>query len=466
MRNRRGRYLVEEYGGLGGAVVRRLGGNGTELASDQHQAREDCEKMSKVSIRRMRILVYSMNFAPEPTGIGKFSGEMCAWLAERGHRVRVIAAPPYYPNWRVEAKYRWPPYRRERWQGVEVRRAPLWVPKSPGGVARVAHLLSFVVSSLPLVVSQSFWRPQVVISIAPSFLCAPAGLLTARLCGAQSWLHLQDFEIDLAFKTGLLKGSYLKRMVLRIEAWFLRRFDSVSSISKRMVEHLLQKGVDPTKTRYFPNWVDISHIKPTRSGEQYRTQLGIDRDATVVLYSGSLAAKQGLAVIPEAAALLAKRGEIVFVICGDGVMKPQLQAATEGMTNLRFLPLQPIEQLGELLCMADMHVLPQSREVVDFVLPSKLSGMLASGRPVIATCAPGTELNEVVSACGLVVPPQDAEALAAAIVTLADDPEFKLELGRRARAYAEVNYSREAILGRVFGPLEGDAPDAIENAAA
>jgi colanic acid biosynthesis glycosyl transferase WcaI len=444
-------------------------GTGTELAGVEHQAkqtRQDSEKGRNVSGRRMRILVYSMNFAPEPTGIGKFSGEMSAWMAERGHAVRVIAAPPYYPNWKVESKYRWPPYRRERWQGVDVWRAPLWVPKRQGGVARVAYLVSFAVSSLPLVVRQLFWRPDLVMNVAPSFLCAPAGLLAARLCGAQSWLHLQDFEIDLAFKTGLLKGKFLERIVLRIEGWFLRRFDLVSSISKRMIDHLLNKGVDSSKTRYFPNWVDISHIKPCVSGEKYRAQLGIPHDAIVVLYSGSLAGKQGLSVIPEAAVLHAKRREIVFVICGDGVIKPELQAATRGLTNVRFLPLQPFERLGELLCMADIHVLPQNKGVVDLVLPSKLSGMLASGRPVIATCAPGTELHEVVSACGLVVPPQDAAALAAAIVTLVEDPTFRLELGRRARAYAEANYGRDAILERVLGPLEGDAPPVVEDAVA
>jgi colanic acid biosynthesis glycosyl transferase WcaI len=118
--------------------------------------------------------------------------------------------------------------------------------------------------------------------------------------------------------------------------------------------------------------------------------------------------------------------------------------------------LQPVERLGELLCMADMHLLPQHLGAADLVLPSKLSGMLASGRPVIATCSAGTELESVVSQCGMVVPPEDSAQLAAAICRLADDVPMRLELGRRARAYAEANLERDAILGRVFGPLEGD----------
>jgi len=313
---------------------------------------------------------------------------------------------------------------------------------------------------------QIFWRPSVVLVVAPAFVCAPCALLVARFCGAEAWLHLQDFEVDVAFGLGLLKGKLLQRLVLRMERWLLRRFDVVSSISSRMVERLLMKGVPQERTRYFPNWVDISHVRPSQTSESYRAQLGIAANAVVVLFSGSLGAKQGLMVIPEVARLLAQRQDIQFVVCGDGVMKPQLEAAAANMANIHFLPLQPFHRLGELLAMADVHFLPQSPDAADLVLPSKLSGMLASGRPVIATSDVGSELNAVVSGCGLVVPPQDAVALAKAIGNLADDPIFRLELGRRAREYAEANFGRDAILERIFGPMDGDVTEAAEDAVA
>jgi colanic acid biosynthesis glycosyl transferase WcaI len=403
----------------------------------------------------MKILVCSPNFAPEPTGIGKYSGEMAEWLAARGHEVRAVAAPPYYPLWRVSREYRWPPYRREQWNGVDVWRAPLWVPASPSGVTRVLHLLSFAVMSFPVMLRQVFWGPDLVIAIAPALVCAPGALLTARLCGAKAWLHIQDFEVDVAFRMGLLKGNLFQRLVLRMERWLLYRFDTVSSISGRMVERVLQKGVSEGRIRYFPNWVDISHIKPTATSETYRARLGIAADAVVVLFSGTLGRKQGLMAIPAAAGLLAARDDIVFVVCGDGLMKAELEAACAGLPNVRLVPLQPFERLGELLCMADMHLLPQILGAADLVLPSKLSGMLASGRPVIATCLAGTELGAVVSQCGIVVPPENSAELAAAICRLADDAATRLELGRRARMYAEANYERDAILGRMFAPLEG-----------
>ena len=405
-------------------------------------------------VKRMRILIYSVNFSPEPTGIGKYSGEMAAWLAERGHEIRVIAAPPYYPAWRLAPGYRWPPFRRERILGTEVWRAPIWVPRSPGGVTRTLHLMSFAFSSFPLMLLQVFWRPEVVVTVAPAFMCAPAGLLTAMLSGAKAWLHLQDFEIDVAFQMGLLKGKWLQRVALRAERWILRRFDTVSTISSRMLERLLMKGVAPERTCYFPNWVDVSSLRSPPLRENYRAALGISESAVVALFSGSLGGKQGLTVIPAAARLLKSRQDVVFVVCGDGVMKPAIESAAAGLSNFRLIPLQPVERLQELLSMADIHLMPQSPDAADLVLPSKLSGMLASGRPVVATCRAGTEIAEIVSHCGVVVPPEDAAGLARAVTSLADDPSRRRALGAAARDIAEARFERNATLHRVFGPLD------------
>jgi len=229
------------------------------------------------------------------------------------------------------------------------------------------------------------------------------------------------------------------------------------------MERLLTKGVAAERTCYFPNWVDVSRIWPARK-DGYRAELGIAEGTVVALFSGTLGGKQGLMVIPAAARLLAARDDIVFVVCGDGVMKPRLESASAGLSNIRLIPLQPSERLQELLSMADIHLMPQSPDVADLVLPSKLSGMLASGRPVVATCRPGTEIGEIVSQCGLVVAPHDSLALANAIGTLADQPTLRRELGRRARAIAEVRFDREATFKRVFGPL--DEPDVADDAAA
>lgn len=401
----------------------------------------------------MKILIYSANFAPEPVGIGKYSGEMAAWLVGQGHEVRVVAAPPYYPAWQLDRTYTWPPFRRELLEGVDVWRSPLWVPNKPGGFARVVHLLTFAISSFPIMLWQTLWRPKIVMVIAPALVCAPAGCVVAKLVGAKAWLHIQDFEVDVAFEMGLLNNPLLQRMALAAERFLLECFDNVSSISLNMLDRLRQKGLMENKIRLFPNWVDISHIYPLNMPSDYRKELNIENATKVVLYSGTLGAKQGLMIIPETAQRLAHRKDLIFVVCGEGVIKSQLEAACEGLSNIKFLPLQPFERLGQLLGLADIHLLPQSPEATDLVLPSKLSGMLASGRPVIATSKAKTEISKVVSECGLVVLPEDSFALANAIEQLVNDDNARLFFGFQARRYAEENLARDSVLGKMLEQL-------------
>lgn len=394
----------------------------------------------------MKILIYSANYYPEPTGIGKYSGEMAAWLRAQGHEVHVVCAPPYYPSWELPKAYKGFRYRRETIQDVLVWRAPIWVPRQPGGFKRLLHLLTFAASSLPLMLRQVAWRPDVVFTVAPAFVCAPTGWLTARLSGAKAWIHVQDFEVDVAFQMGLLKGKLIKGASLWLESAILRGFDIASSISERMLDKLAEKGVGKEKIRFFPNWVDISKISPLTGVSPYRHELGIPGGAKVALFSGSLGNKQGLMVIPEAARRLKHRTDLFFVICGDGVMKQDIEVATRDLPNVRLLPLQPFERLNDLLGLADVHLLPQSPEAEDLVLPSKLSGMLASGRPVVATCRADTEIAKVVSRCGLVTPPEDPEALSTALEQIFEPTSDREGMGRRARQQAEERLSQEFIL--------------------
>ena len=397
----------------------------------------------------MKILLYTANFAPEPTGIGKYSGEMAAWLVSQGHQVRVVAAPPYYPSWKVSKDYTWPPYQRESWQGVDVWRAPLWVPAHPSGLARLLHLLTFVLSSLPIMLWQILWRPNVVMTVAPALMCAPTGWLVAKLSGGKAWLHIQDFEVDVAFEMKLLRGKLLERLVRGFERFLLGRFDKVSTISNRMLDKLKLKGLKDDCLELFPNWVDINHVYPLSEPSQYREELNINPDVKVVLFSGTLGNKQGLMVIPKVAQRLSHRQDVVFIICGDGVIKPQLKKASKALSNVRFMSLQPFNRLGQLLGLADIHLLPQSPEATDLVLPSKLSGMLASGIPIIATCKSDTEIASVVTQCGIVVSPEDDAALAVALEQLLDNDEKRLQLGMQARVYCEKNLACNTVLGRL-----------------
>lgn len=402
----------------------------------------------------MKILIYSLNFSPEITGIGKYSGEMVQWLSNRGHEVRVVCAPPHYPAWRIDPDHTGRLYRREAFGTASVWRAPLWMPSRPGGLRRVLHLLSFSLSSAPLMLRQLAWQPQVVLVVAPALVCAPMGWLVARLSAAKAWLHIQDFELDVAFRMGHLKGDWLQRLAFRLERGLLRRFDRVTTISGMMLSRLHGKHGAPERTGLFPNWVDIRGIRPLDVDSPYRAELGLAPGVRVFLFSGTLGDKQGLDIIPEVARLLASRTDICFVVAGEGVMKAMLKAAAADLPNLRVLPLQPLARLSEFLGLAHAHLLTQNPDAQDLVLPSKLTGMLASGRPVIATAHEGSELARVVNGRGLRVAPSSAQELAHAVIRLAEDPELAAEYGRLARRHAEEQLGMDGVLGQIEEDLQ------------
>jgi putative colanic acid biosynthesis glycosyltransferase WcaI len=413
----------------------------------------------------VRILIHGLNFAPELVGVGKYTGEMAEWLAARGHEVRAVTAPPFNPEWKVARGFSSSRYSREcclprRQPVAELResaalgsltvlRCPLWIPLQPSTAKRILHLASFALTSFLVMMRQVFWRPEVVLVVEPTLFCLPAALIAGQFCQARTWLHVQDFEADAGFELGMLKSLALKSAVQCVEKKFTSAFDRVSTISERMLARLVGKGVAQSACCLFPNWVDTTAIVPLQEPSPLRAELGISPQETVALYAGTMSRKQGLEILGEAASRLAGHKSLRFVFCGEGPGKSGLAELTGQMTNVQWIPLQPFERLNDLLNLADIHLLPQKADAADLVMPSKLTGMLASGRPVVATSRPGTQLAGVVEGRGIVVEPGDASAFARAIEQLAENPGLRETLGKKARDYALSELGKESILSRI-----------------
>lgn len=402
----------------------------------------------------MNLLIISIHFAPELTGIGKYSGEMAAWFSGRGHKVTVVAAPPFYPSWIIDPAFKGRAWHRETWNGCTVVRCPIYVPRRVTGSSRLLHSGSFALSSLPAILHRAVTeKPDVIAAIAPTLLSAPIALAAARLCSAKTWLHVQDLEIEIAFELGIIKGRRLAETILSAERRLLRRFELVSSISPRMLESVERKGVDPRRLALLPNWVDLNRITPLAPSAGSRRSFGIPEDRPVVLYSGSMGLKHGLEVVISAARKLADSPRPpLFVLAGDGPALSRLEADAAELANVLFLPLQPEERLNEFLSVADIHLLPQRVDAADLVMPSKLGAMLASGRPVIATVAPETQIAETIGAAGVIVPPGDVERLAIEIQRLLEQPERRVAMGRAARS-AAAQFDRGTILAGIEARL-------------
>ena len=192
----------------------------------------------------MRILIYGINFAPELTGIGKYSGEMSAWLAANGHTVHVITATPFYPLWKAQSGYsnRW--WRRENMAGVRITRCPLYIPAKVTSAKRILHEFSFVAATFPVWVKRLFQKKyDVVICVAPPFHLGFLALVYARLKGAKLVQHIQDLQVDAAKDLGMLRNQRFLNIMFGAEKFILKRSTAVGTISPGMQKKIESKGI-------------------------------------------------------------------------------------------------------------------------------------------------------------------------------------------------------------------------------
>lgn len=401
----------------------------------------------------MRILIHGINYWPELIGTGRYTGELGSWLAQRGHRVTVLCAPPYYPAWRVPDDYRGRGWFREWHDEVEILRAPLYAPTRVTGKTRVLHELSFAVSCLRW--WPSLWQQHwdAVLAICP---LTQSGIIPALLSRAQKipfLFHFQDLQVDMARELGVIQNTAVLALAEKVEAWILKNASLVTTISEGMATRLQGKGVPPDRLYLLPNWADLDNIHPLSRNNPLRRDLGLKPENLVILYAGSLGEKQGLEIILESAQLTRDDPNIVYIITGEGGARERLitEARQLGLDKIIFLPIQPESRFPQLLAMGDIHLVIQKSRAADLVMPSKLTNILAAGRPFIATAAPGTELARATidSQAGLLVSPEEAPALVQAIMELAASPESREKMGRKARGYAENQLSKDLILNQM-----------------
>lgn len=402
-----------------------------------------------------RILFIGYNFAPELTGIGKYSGEMMHWLAKEGHECTVLTAYPYYPYWQVQE-----PYRKNRfWYKKEVTRfdsggllsvvrCPMYVPKNPSGLKRMLLDTSFsmmaFLACLPIVFQKKYdW----VITIAPSFQFGLLGVFYKKLKGAKHLHHIQDMQIEAAQDLGLIKSPKLLQLLYAIERYIFKYTDVISSISEGMLERIGKKAQKPIL--FFPNWTETQSFFPLVDKGSLKEQFGFTSTEWVVLYSGAIGEKQGLEAILYAAKTLTSYPNVKFVICGTGPYKEVLRNKAERMQlqNIRFMPLQPKEDFNAFLNMADLHLVIQKEKASDLVMPSKLTTILAVGGVALITANKDSTLFQIVRKydMGILVAAEDQKALNEGILN-AYHHKDNSGVKKAARRYAEQYLAIDTVM--------------------
>jgi colanic acid biosynthesis glycosyl transferase WcaI len=405
-----------------------------------------------------RVLLIGGNFSPEPTGIGKYNGEMIKWLAAGGYDCTVITSYPYYPEWKVQ-----PPYdKRKNWYKKEVikteegkggtitvYRCPQYVPAKPSGKTRIMLDASFAMSAffkiLQLLPRKKF---DVVVTVVPPFHLGVLAVLYKKFKGAKFMYHIQDMQIEAARDLNMISSPKLLNMLFKLERFIFKQADVVSSISDGMMRKIGEKaGKD---IFFFPNWVDVTLFHPLEGRDALKTDFGFNATDKIVLYSGAIGEKQGLEAILHTADKLRADTSLKFLICGTGPYKEKLQtmAAAMNLTNVIFFPLQPFERFNHFLNMADVHLVIQKGNASDLVMPSKLTTILAVGGLALITANSGTSLHDLVSRhnMGILVNAEDQDALTEGIRKAVSGNVA--DIARNGREYAETHLSVGKIMSR------------------
>jgi glycosyltransferase involved in cell wall biosynthesis len=298
-------------------------------------------------------------------------------------------------------------------------------------------------------------RPDVVIALTDPPPVGLIGLLVARLHGVPFVLVTQDIFPDVAIQLGRLTNSNVATVLRFLSHRLFRSAHRVISIGRDMDRRLVELGVPPQKIVTIQGWADPLAVRPLTAPSRLRRDWSLD-GRFVVMHSGNVGLSQGLESLLQAAELLLTEPDIVFVLVGEGASRSDLQreAARRGLDNVVFISHQPKALLSQSLGAADVHLVSLRRGLAGYIVPSKVYGILAAGKPFIAAVEDGSEPALVIAeyACGLRVEPGDPRALADAVLQMRLAPLE--EMGMRARLAAEERYNRHRATSAYLGVLE------------
>src|ERR1700761_851778 len=403
----------------------------------------------------MRTLIVTHYFPPETGAPQARLSELAATWASDGDRVTVLTGMPNHPTGVVPPQYRGAIRRRERRNGYRVLRTWLYATPNEGVVRKTLGHLSFMASSVLLGGSASGRADTVVVS-SPTFFSIGSAWLLAKLKRARFVVEVRDLWPAIFVELGVLTNRYVIALLERLELAASAAADQVVVVSEGFRDNLIERGVPAGKVHTIRNGVDLNRFDPdTPADPAVRARLGAGPGDCLVLYVGTHGISQGLTAVADAAAQLARdpgapgrRGpRIRFAFVGDGADKPRLagRLAELGLDTVTLLPSVPSAEVPALLAAADISLVPL-RQVPLFAtfIPSKLFELLAAGKAVIGAMT-GEAAHILAEAGGVVVPPEDSDALAEAIRALAADPELRRAMGRAGRAHVERSYDRAAL---------------------
>lgn len=398
----------------------------------------------------MKILVLTINYAPETSGFSPHVAAACEHFARQGHQVRVVTGFPFAPFWK-----RWPGY-EHRWvdrsvlNGVELVRIRHFVPSKPGHVfSRLWMEGSYCLMLIPFIFAWLLEPWDVVFYVGAQPSIAMVARIVSFLYRVPYAININDLAAEAAENVGIVKGKWLLRFFARFEFCAYRRAGGAMVLADSFRVALMRHGFAEERIELIRSPIDLEEFRPLARDSAFREKYSLRDDAFVLLFAGSMGLKQDMqSILNGARRLRESHPKIRWLLVGDGEQKAAVEKQIEAEQLQECVRLLPFQRGGmaELYAMADVLLLCQLSTVKDSVIPSKLLTYMAAGRPVLAMVNATSQGAELLrgSTGGWLVCPEDPAALAAAAVAAEQSPRLD-EMGRNNRRYALAHFDQRKI---------------------
>jgi glycosyltransferase involved in cell wall biosynthesis len=394
----------------------------------------------------VNICFFNRSYWPDQAATGQLLTELAEDLVQRhGCEVSVVAGRALHAA--GDGGMSLAPIQRESHHGVTILRANGTCFRPQRFAGRATNYLTYFASAN--LAGLDVGRPEVVVSLTDPPIVGLAALWTARRIGARFVFLCEDIFPEVAALLEDFRNGAVNHALDRVNRYLLREADQVVALGDRMRQRLVEeKGADPARISVIHNWADCDAIVPGAKDNAFARAHGL-ADRFVVMHSGNIGLSQNLDVLIDAASRLQSRDRLIIAVVGDGARREALEqaAADRGVTNVRFFPYQRKELLHESFATADLFLVSLKPGIEGYIVPSKVYGILAAGRPYVAAVDPSCEAATIAReyGCGVLAAPGDPDALAGAIATLHDDPGTARVMGQRARTAALQFDRRTAV---------------------
>jgi colanic acid biosynthesis glycosyl transferase WcaI len=389
------------------------------------------------------ILFVTPYYPPEKAAPAVRISETAICLVEQGYQVTVLTTAPNYPRGIVPPEYRGHIMRKEACNGVRVVRVWSYVSPNKGFLRRILAQLSFGCLA-PILGWKAVGRPDMVVVESPPLFDAIAGRLLSWHKRCPFIFIVSDLWPESAVQLGVLRNRILIRLAEWLEWSSYQRASLVWSVTEGIRNVLIDRGLPSERVFLLTNGVDTSKFRPLPQS-QARAELGWD-DRFTAIYAGTHGLAHGLTTILDAAERTRERADIRIVLIGDGAEKADLvaQAEQRNLANVEFLEPQPHDRMPLLLAGADVCLVPLRKlQLFEGALPSKMYEAMACARPIVLGVeGEARRLAEHEAGSAIAVEPENADALASAILYLSEHHEVAEALGQRGRAFVEARFDR------------------------